>query len=435
MRPVHSSSTKKMFVKDHAPQENHLGQINNYLSGWLPKLAAQATSIKGPYLAQKAWSDRRGQYQAKWLKHFQGQAIHPTAIHLITTCFTLYCGKYGSWGKVRSNLVCNCLPSHQVHETIWNLRLLMSLSHICSSLPPVAPHFCVFTEGLHWSHLGTSRRSCMIDAHNLHWSVHLRTSETYSWEGRYSPGLTLGFGRTCSVPLPTYRPFGNSSTYPKNRGQGVKFLHPKWIFSNSNRRGSQVSTGNWQSSTLRYVQSSALAPINTESALLQVSSNRQTQLRERDCSLVPEPCVFVAKCNVEHARMMLICKLKDTSIDPRKRGWRETFKNNKAHVSSTNEWVWKSGMVSTTFDKAINHSLQEKNPTTIPMFGSCVPCNKQLVVEAITFGFMISPNAAALINLPSACPKKRPSTLSCDVFIQSLRSFDVNWNKGQLCRE
>lgn len=69
------------------------------------------------------------------------------------------------------------------------------------------------------------------------------------------------------------------------------------------------------------------------------------------------------------------------------------------------------------------------------MFGSCVPCNKQLVVEAITFGFMISPNAAALINLPSACPKKRPSTLSCDVFIQSLRSFDVNWYKGQLCRE
>lgn len=201
------------------PRRTTLGQINNYLSGWLPKLAAQATSIKGPYLAQKAWSDRRGQYQAKWLKHFQGQAIHPTAIHLITTCFTLYCGKYGSWGKVRSNLVCNCLPtdtSHQAHET------MMSLSHICSSLPPVAPHFCVFTEGLHWSHLGTSRRSCMIDAHNLHGSVHLRTSETHSWEGRYSPGLTLGFGRTCSVPLPTYRPWHQEWIHPHIQKTAVK---------------------------------------------------------------------------------------------------------------------------------------------------------------------------------------------------------------------
>ncbi len=69
----------------------------------------------------------------------------------------------------------------------------------------------------------------------------------------------------------------NSSPYPKwfpvqgkktGRGERVKFVNQKWR-SNSKSQISQVSTSNWR--VLRYVQSSALAPINTESVLLQVS--------------------------------------------------------------------------------------------------------------------------------------------------------------------
>lgn len=195
-------------------------------------------------------------------------------------------------------------------------------------------------------------------------------------------------------------------------------------------------------------------PLSIQDLLCFKFLNRQTQLRERDYSLIPEPCVFVAKCNVEHARMMLMCKLKDTSIDPRKPGWRETFKNNKAHVSSTNEWVWKSGMVSTTFDKALKHSLQEKIQRRSQFLAVAFIATNNWLSHVLTCSSCLcrvpwfvlhGSNHIWLYDSPEcSCLNQFAIRMSQEKakYLERWRCFHsiaqvliVNWYKGQLCRE